>query len=226
MGSADAYLVTNFCLRNNSGNVVIDHRRWEPVSAVTAASLATVIDVVDAAVDLFRMPMLEHRKTHGDSVPTTPIDDSIAATEGMLAVPQLWGESVEAHNPVEDWHSGFKVPATSFTDGISGAVTGLCIRTIEGKKRGGTMGAIKGLGQGTLGFATKSTGAIAGLVTYPAQGLSRSISGRGNGSALQEIMEAIWAEAQWMHNSGKLRDDVAAILKGFEAFKRPRAQEV
>lgn len=143
----------------------------------------------------------------------------------MRAVPQLWGESVEAHKPVEDWRSGFKVAARSFTDGISGAVTGLFIRTIEGKKRGGTMGAVKGLGQGALGFATKSTCAIAGLVTYPAQGLSRSIAGRGHGSALQEIMEAIWSEAQWMHDSGKLRDETAAIIKGFESFKRPRAQE-
>ena len=61
---------------------MIDHRRWEPISAVTAASLATMFDIADAAIDAVRIPLSEYRKMNGPAVPKMSISRSDSAVEG------------------------------------------------------------------------------------------------------------------------------------------------
>lgn len=150
------------------------------------------------------------------------VDIPLAATEGMRAVPQLWGEQVEQHKQIEDFHSGVHVAGRSFISGVTGAVKGIFVRTYEGKRDKGAMGAIKGLGQGTVGLATKTTAAVVGLAAYPAQGASKSIRATMRGETRRRITRARWREAEWLLQSGSWTRDERSILEDFEGLKGRR----
>lgn len=150
------------------------------------------------------------------------VDIPLAATEGMRAVPQLWGEKVESHEQIEGFRSGVQVAGKSFISGISGAVKGIFVRTYEGKRDKGALGAMKGLGQGAVGLATKSGAAVAGLATYPAQGISRSIRAKVRGETRRRIIQARWLEGEWLLEYGNWTRDKRSILQDFEGLKGRR----
>jgi hypothetical protein len=135
------------------------------------------------------------------------VDIPLAATEGMRAVPQLWGEKVESHEKIEDFRSGVHVAGKSFFSGITGAVKCIFVRTYEGKRDKGALGAVKGLGQGAVGLATKSGAAVAGLATHPAQGISTSIRAKARGETRRRIIQARWREGEWLLENGNWTKD-------------------
>ncbi|KAH8202230.1 hypothetical protein TruAng_003607 [Truncatella angustata] len=261
-----------------TGDINIDYRRWDPITAVSAASLATIVGVADAAADIIRKPIEEyHRHNPRDVgkamqsdgvVPAVPsgvamlpldnagvlakskedrtadyherksldnqdqakrsaaaamisasahgagkvvvrttrgvlVDIPLAATEGLRAVPQLWGEQVERHEHIEGFRSGVGVAGRSF-------------------KEGGAMGAVKGLSQGAVGLATKSSSAVVGLATYPAQGVSKSIRARARAETQRRITQARWREGEWLVESGKWKLDETSIVQDFQGLKGKR----
>ncbi|KAI1370137.1 glycosyltransferase family 1 protein [Hypoxylon crocopeplum] len=267
---------------NRTGNVFIENHRWEPFTAVSSASLRTVMTVADAAAGIVLKPIEEYRKerpgssaevaegrtpsneltkpmrvavpsgtamlplseectelisnavdpehtTHprsharaiaaasGNSIAKTVgrttrgivVDIPVAATEGMRAVPQLWGEQVRPH--AVGCHLFYRVYE---------AMTGIFVNTFEEKKAQGSVGVARGLSKGTLGFATKTTAAVTGLVAYPAQGLSRSIRSAVKSNTRQSIMEARWKEGDWLIDNNEVwKGDQFAILQDFEGLK-------
>lgn len=146
------------------------------------------------------------------------VDIPLAATEGMRAVPKLWGEEVGKHDHVSDFHSGVTVAGRSFYDGFTSAVKGVFLRTYEGKRDGGPLGAIKGLSQGTVGLVTKTSSAAAGLVAYPAQGISQSIRATIRGDTRRRIIQARWNEGEWTVDSGSWMKDESSIIQDFEGL--------
>ncbi|KAI0110383.1 UDP-glucose,sterol transferase [Nemania sp. FL0031] len=262
-----------------TGNISIENRRWDPLTAVSAASVSTVIGVTEATVDVVRKPIQHYRrgrmqeqdvvqviradgaaaipsgatmlplvdldtqavpeantdKQHvsgtvaasahsmGTAVARTTcgvlVDIPLAVTEGMRAVPQLWGEKVEEHERIHDFRSGVSVAGRSFYEGITGAVKGVFLRTYEAKKREGATGVLKGLSQGSVGLVTKTGSAVTGLVTYPAQGISKSIRAKIKSETRRRIIQARWREGEWLIKSGEWTKDVSSILQDFEGLK-------
>ncbi|KAJ8129752.1 hypothetical protein O1611_g3876 [Lasiodiplodia mahajangana] len=298
-----------------SGNISIENRRWDPFTAVSAASVSTVVGVAEATVDVVRKPIQYHRRgrvqeqdvvqvlevspgttavpsgaamlplvdtdaqeipkdntkeqhtshlgppskqsldsnsnrslaTVSESSSKTPstskvsgavaasahsigtaaarttrgtlVDIPLAITEGMRAVPELWGERVEEHERIHDFRSGVSVAGRSFYEGITGAVKGVFLRTYEAKKREGATGVLKGLSQGSVGLVTKTGSAITGLVTYPAQGISKSIRAKIKGETKRRIIQARWREGEWLIESGSWTKDVTSVLQDFEGLK-------
>lgn len=150
------------------------------------------------------------------------VDIPLAATEGMRAVPQLWGEDVARHEHVRDVRSGVCVAGRSFYGGITGAVKGVFLRTYEAKRREGAVGALKGLTQGSVGLVTKTGSAVTGLVSYPAQGVAKSIRARMRGEARRRITDARWREGEWLLDGGGWHRDTSSVLHDFEGLKGRR----
>ena len=82
------------------------------------------------------------------------VDIPLATTEGLRAVPRLYGEDVEDY-VVRDWKTGAAVGGKNFAHGMTKGLTGFFTEPIKGGAKEGPMGLVKGFAKGTLGIATK-----------------------------------------------------------------------
>ncbi|KAL6889994.1 UDP-glucose,sterol transferase [Trichoderma evansii] len=281
---------------HRSGNIVIENRRWDPITAISSASISTVVGVADATAGIVSGPYGEYRKdalsrktkqNYGTNVDMTGkvvghntadvlpisndmghhlpeselpqytctaphvsaagtmvaasannmvkvlllsakgvlVDIPVAATEGMRAVPELWGQQIKRYEPVKDWRSGVTIAYKSFYEGMYGAATDIFVRTYEMKREEGASGVAKGLGQGFVGFATKTSAAVLGLAAYPAQGLSRSIRAAIKCETKRIIKEAKWKEGEWLVKTREFwNQDHEAILEDFDGLRGRKGQ--
>lgn len=83
------------------------------------------------------------------------IDVPLATTEGLRAVPRLYGQDVRQYGPICDWKSGVEVAGKNFAYGLAEGVADLFVEPVRGAYREGTLGAAKGLGKGLLSAGTK-----------------------------------------------------------------------
>lgn len=152
------------------------------------------------------------------------IDLPFAATEGLRAVPKLYGEEVQSHGEVTDAVSGFSVAGKSFAHGMTDGISGLFMKPAQGVKEEGALGLAKGIGKGTVGFASKACSATVGIVAYPSQGIYKSVrglvsSGTGKRIATQRHVEGYFLAER--ESSKELTDFVVAR---FEGLKRSRTK--
>ncbi|OHF02410.1 UDP-glucose,sterol transferase [Colletotrichum orchidophilum] len=103
------------------------------------------------------------------------VDIPLAVSEGLRAVLNLHGEPVRKHDAVKRFRSGVSVAGKTFCQDMKGGLTEIFIHTYTGKKEQGAPGAAKGFGMDVVSLVTKSTASTFGLVSYPAQGIYRSI---------------------------------------------------
>jgi hypothetical protein len=85
------------------------------------------------------------------------LDIPMAATEGLRAVPKLYGDEVPDRRQITDWKSGAIVAGTNFQEGIVGGFTDLVRAPIQGGREQGALGVAKGAGKGLVGMTTKVT---------------------------------------------------------------------
>ncbi len=85
------------------------------------------------------------------------LDMPLAATEGLRAVPKLYGGEVAERGAITDWKSGAIVAGTNFQEGVVGGFTDLVREPVEGGRQEGAMGVVKGVGKGLVGMTTKVT---------------------------------------------------------------------
>ncbi|OLN86655.1 Sterol 3-beta-glucosyltransferase UGT80B1-like protein 5 [Colletotrichum chlorophyti] len=164
-------------------------------------------------------------KLAGNATKGLLVDIPLAVTEGLRAVPNLYGEPVKKHDAVEDFRSGVSVAGKTFAHDMKGSITDIFVHTYKGKKEQGALGAAKGLGKGVVSLVTKSTAATFGLITYPAQGIYRSIWSATNGDTLRAIEDEKLLEGDWMVSmSPTWKMDHAAIIEDFEGLRGMRGR--
>ncbi|KAL4934238.1 uncharacterized protein BDV17DRAFT_248733 [Aspergillus undulatus] len=83
------------------------------------------------------------------------VDMPLAASEGLRAIPRLYGDEVKDHGAVRDWKSGATVAGKNFAHGMTEGLTGLFTQPYKGGQQEGAKGVMKGLAKGTVGAATK-----------------------------------------------------------------------
>lgn len=83
------------------------------------------------------------------------VDIPLATTEGLRAVPRLYGEEVKDYGTVTDWKSGGIVAGKTFVGGMRDGLADLFVQPYKGAKEEGALGAAKGVAKGTLGIASK-----------------------------------------------------------------------
>ncbi|KAF7545181.1 hypothetical protein G7Z17_g9369 [Cylindrodendrum hubeiense] len=144
------------------------------------------------------------------------LDIPMAVTEGFRAVPELYGERVPEHEPVQDWQSGARVAGTNFVRGMSGGLTDLVVQPYKGGKEGGALGAAKGVGKGLLGMASKTASAAVGIVAYPGHGIYQSVRTLVKSGVRLRIISARRQEGDYLvQNPGNVPIDVPFILSEF-----------
>lgn len=151
------------------------------------------------------------------------VDVPLALTEGLWAVPHLYGDPVKKHGAVEDFRSGLSVAGKSFYEGMRGGLTDIFVQTYGGKKEQGATGAVKGLGKGVASFVTKSSAAALGLVSYPSLGIYRSIWSARKGAPRRTIEEEKLLEGHWITSTNpRWKVGQAAILEDFDGLRGAR----
>ncbi|KAG7118602.1 Sterol 3-beta-glucosyltransferase UGT80A2 like protein [Verticillium longisporum] len=240
----------------------IDIQRWDPITAISAASVSTLADMGQATARLVYEPISEARQSStsrqqspargsGASSPAVEklspsaalatsaragkivtsvakgvlVSIPLAATEGLRAVPRLYGEDVKRHADVRDFKSGAAVAGQEFRNGIAGAAMDIVTYTYRGKRDEGPMGVAKGLAKGVVSLAAKTGAAVGGLVAYPVQGAYRGIRATVRSTARESIESAKREEGIWLVRQGGESSKVdAVVIADFESLKRSRDQ--
>ncbi|KAH7231233.1 uncharacterized protein BKA55DRAFT_598536 [Fusarium redolens] len=147
------------------------------------------------------------------------IDIPIAITDGLRAVPHLYGEDVRHRGNITGFKSGAVVAGKNFCHGMFEAITDVAVYTYHGKREEQAIGAAKGLGKGMLNLVTKTTAATIGLVTYPAQGLQRSIHAAVMTKTPNMIQESMRVEGDWILGKTPASDDeTRGVVADFQTF--------
>jgi hypothetical protein len=146
------------------------------------------------------------------------VDIPLAATEGMRALPQLYGDhSYSERKPITNWKSGSMVGAQSFVEGVRQGTSDIFSQTFARKKKEGARGVAKGLGMGLVSFTAKTSAAAIGLIAYPCQGVYRSLYTATHQATRDRVNEAKLGEACWIHEQGG--DDTSDIVQVFLRFR-------
>ncbi|KAK5133993.1 hypothetical protein LTR08_006998 [Meristemomyces frigidus] len=141
----------------------------------------------------------------------------------MRALPRLYGDHGYERNAVTDSKSGSVVAAKSFIHGVHEDVTDIFVKTYTGKRDEGAKGVAKGLGQGLISLTMKMGAGTLGLVTYPCQGVLKSLHAAMHTKARTRVEQAKREENQWLLDNQYIDACCAAdIVRGFLSL---RAQE-
>lgn len=197
--------------------MIIQARRWDPITGTTSAAIGTGTDIARATTDIFTKPYQEFNRAKGQSRPstcrstsqtTTPtptptadsqnsaegsssmdsnrdprsnwdttgaaitasakgvgrivrsyykgvlVDIPLATTEGLRAVPRLYGEDVEQYD-VRDWRTGARTGGRNFAHGMTNGFTDIFRQPYKGAVEEGPLGIAKGFFKGGVGLGTK-----------------------------------------------------------------------
>jgi hypothetical protein len=168
------------------------------------------------------------------------VDMPLAMSEGLRAVPRLYGDEVKDHGTIEDWKSGAAFAGKNFVHGMADGFSDIFTQPYKGGQEEGAKGVMKGLAKGTLGITTKvssgmcisladfmkrnTKGPIAaalGLVAYPAHGMMKSLYTATHSQTKKRILQARIQEGKYLsEHSPKARSDRQSILRNFEAAHR------
>ncbi|KAI9148415.1 glycosyltransferase family 1 protein [Paramyrothecium foliicola] len=118
------------------------------------------------------------------------VDVPLALTEGMRNAPKLYGGAVRDHGPVTDWKSGLVVSGKSLAYGIVEGLQGLVMDPVEGARKQGVWGGVKGFGKGLAGLGSKVGAGALGIAAYPGLGIYKSIYRAMHGKTRDQIMAA------------------------------------
>lgn len=89
----------------------------------------------------------------------------LAVSEGLRAVPRLYGEEVRDHGTIRDWRSGATFAGKNFVYGMTDGFSDIFAQPYRGGQEEGAKGVMKGLAKGTVGVTTKvSAGELQSLI--------------------------------------------------------------
>lgn len=166
------------------------------------------------------------------------IDMPLAASEGLRAVPRLYGDEVKDHGPVEDWKSGATFAGKNFVHGMADGLSDIFTQPYKGGQEEGAKGVAKGIGKGAIGLTTKvSSGmllsiqnhrkeayvnfpAALGLVAYPAHGMMKSLYTATHSKTRKAVFQARVREGKYLAEQSGTKNRYQTILRNFEVACR------
>lgn len=99
------------------------------------------------------------------------VDMPLAVSEGLRAVPQLYGDEVVDHGHIKDWKTGMTFAGKNFSHGMSEGFSDVFTQPYKGGQREGALGVLKGLAKGTLGMTTKVSSGMSSTSLSSANGV-------------------------------------------------------
>ena len=125
----------------------------------------------------------------------SPLDFTLALAKGFHNAPKLYGdETVRKPEKITDFSSGLRAAGKGLGYGLYDGITGLVTQPIQGAKKEGAAGLVKGFGKGIGGIALKPGAGFWGVPGYAAQGVSRELRNRFGPSVEGSIIAARTAQ--------------------------------
>jgi hypothetical protein len=137
------------------------HRRHSKPSAPATSPAEEVIRQVGRGA-----------KKSASALARTPVDLSLALTQGFHNAPRLYGDdTVRRPTRVTGIKSGLRAARHEFAYGIYDGWTGVVRLPVRGARDDGVRGFVSGVGMGLTGFVLKDIAAIIGPVAYTMKGV-------------------------------------------------------
>jgi len=130
-----------------------------------------------------------------------------AVHEGLYNAPKLYGSEVREQGKVTDFGSGMKEAGKGFFYGYYDGITGLVREPMEGAKKGGFLGAIKGAGRSFINVNMRPAAGALGLVVHPTRGAWKS-------------MQKSWAKEQEQYQRKTRLSDGLGDVQGSTKLER------
>ncbi|CAD6591036.1 MAG: hypothetical protein ASARMPRED_005155 [Alectoria sarmentosa] len=143
----------------------------------------------------------------------SPMDFTLSLARGFHNAPKLYGDdSVRQADKVTGLQSGLKAAGKEFGFGFYDGISGLVTQPLEGAKREGVAGLIKGFGKGIGGVVLKPGAAIWGLPGYTFKGIYKELQKHFGSSVQNYIVAARTAQGydEWHNSSQEERLDVVS----------------
>lgn len=107
-----------------------------------------------------------------------------------------------------------------FAYGLYDGITGLVMDPIRGHRAEGNIGLAKGMGRGVMGVYWKTTGALAGLLGNPLQGVYKSVYSAIHSRTRKLVAEARREEGTWLmsREKGGRAVDAQAVMRAYDVI--------
>ncbi|KEQ68506.1 UDP-Glycosyltransferase/glycogen phosphorylase, partial [Aureobasidium namibiae CBS 147.97] len=150
----------------------------------------------------------------------SPMDFTHALAKGFHNAPKLYGdESVRKPDKITDFRSGLRAATKEFGFGMFDGITGLVTQPMEGAKKEGAAGFIKGFGKGIGGIVLKPGAAIFGIPAYTMKGVYKELQNISGSSVQNYIIAARTAQGydEWHRSSAQERQEIIRRWKVVES---------
>ncbi|TRM59795.1 glycosyltransferase family 1 protein [Schizophyllum amplum] len=189
----------------------------DPLSGCAGGVFWTVLHHYAAVAQIFTSPMQGIVKTT-TAIPQGVYKIVIGVHEGFANLPKLYGSQVRKPKQVKGFMSGVKEGGKGLFYGYYDGITGLVTEPLEGAKKEGFMGAVKGAGRSFVNATMKPAAGIVGVVGLPLQGMFRAM--QSPHSERQERQQRATRQAEGIEaaraSSPREREE---ILKRFGTMK-------
>ncbi|WVR09693.1 hypothetical protein IAU60_006768 [Kwoniella sp. DSM 27419] len=157
----------------------------DPISGGATAILSTVTNYYAGIAQIFYNPPKGIVNT-ATAIPRGMMNIIDNISEGMDNIPRLIGSSSRERGKVNDFESGVKEGAKSVFFGYWDGITGLVTEPVEGAKKEGFMGAIKGMGRSYVNVTARPAAGIFAAINLPLRGAAKAF--RSKFAMPQEIV--------------------------------------
>ncbi|EIW85621.1 glycosyltransferase family 1 protein [Coniophora puteana RWD-64-598 SS2] len=198
----------------------------DPITGGGSAIFWTVTNWYTGIAQIFYQPTKGIVKTT-KAIPAGVMDIILSIHEGLHNAPKLYGSDVRKKGDVSDFSSGLKEAGKGFFYGYYDGITGLVREPVQGAKKEGFLGAIKGSARSFVNVNMRPAAGAIGLVANPAQGAWKSLRKMWHSDARQPQRETRVYEGQ-QAVGGAAPGERERVVRAFEGMKgtvRERQEE-
>ncbi|RDB19239.1 Sterol 3-beta-glucosyltransferase UGT80A2 [Hypsizygus marmoreus] len=146
----------------------------DPITGGASAIFWTITHYYAGIAEIFYSPVkgIIHTTT---AIPAGVMKIVASVQEGFHNAPKLYGSTVRPAGKVTDFKSGVKEAGRGLFYGYYDGIVGLVREPVEGAKKEGFIGAIKGSARSFANVTIRPAAGIVGVISHPIQGAWRSL---------------------------------------------------
>lgn len=153
----------------------------------------------------------------------SPMDFTLSLAKGFHNAPRLYGDNtVRDSEKITDLQSGLRAAGKEFGYGFYDGITGLVTQPLEGARREGAAGFVKGAAKGFGGLILKPGAGIWGLPGYTAKGIYAELAKRYGSSVENYLFAARTAQGyeEWKVSMPEERAEIVHAWKSSQLETR------
>ncbi|KAI5118322.1 hypothetical protein M0805_006605 [Coniferiporia weirii] len=141
----------------------------DPVSGGAASIFWTVTNYYAGIAQIFYNPAKGVIKV-ATAIPRGVVEIITSVQEGLYQLPSLYGSEVRQTKPVDGLKSGIREAGKGLFYGYYDGITGLVKEPVQGGKKEGFMGVIKGSARSFVNATARPAAGIVGVIAHPLHG--------------------------------------------------------